>query len=61
MTKKWYRSKTLWTNTIGFVAIISSAIFAREDIAQQIIALEATVLTIINIILRFITKEGLSK
>lgn len=61
MTKKWYRSKTLWTNLIGLAVVIVSVVFAREDIASEILTAEASLLVVINFILRLITNEGLEK
>jgi len=59
--KKWYHSKTLWTNVIGLVAIVVSVVIVREDIAQEILAAEASLLAVINLLLRIITDQGLSK
>ena len=52
MTKKWYASKTLWLNVIGILAII----FGPDIISPEI---EATILSILNFVMRLITKEGL--
>ncbi len=59
--KKFWRSRTLWTNLIGIVVIVVSAITANEDIAQQILAAEASILAVINLILRLLTNQGLEK
>ena len=59
--KKWYRSKTLWTNIIGIVVIIISTVAANEKIAQEVMTAEASILAVINLILRIITKQGLEK
>lgn len=59
--KKWYHSKTLWTNAIGLAAIIVSVVLVREDIAQEILAAEASLLVVINFVLRIITDQGLTK
>lgn len=61
MNKKWYHSKTLWTNLIGLAVIIISVIFVREDIANEVMTAEASILVVINFILRLITNEGLEK
>jgi hypothetical protein len=52
MTKKWYLSKMLWTNIIGIAVII----FGADRITPEI---TGTVLGVINLVLRLITKEGL--
>ena len=59
--KKWYRSKVLWTNLICLVAIIISTVCANEEMAQEILTAEASILVIINLILRAVTKQGLEK
>ena len=59
--KKWYHSKTLWTNAIGVIVILVSTALANEEMGQEIITAEASILAIINLILRMITKQGLEK
>lgn len=59
--KKWYRSRTLWANLIGIVVIIISTVAADPDLAQAILTAEASILALINLVLRIITKEGLEK
>ena len=58
-TKRWFHSKMLWTNLIGLAAIICSAVLVREDIAQEILLVEGSILAIINFVLRLITSKGL--
>lgn len=53
--KKWYASKTVWVNLIGFVgAILAVTGVIENDLAPETIALA---LTVINFILRMVTKE----
>jgi len=59
--KKWYRSKMLYTNIIGIVVIIVSTVLSNEEMAQEILTAEASVLAIINLILRLVTNTGLEK
>jgi len=53
MTKKWYISKTVWLNTLATITIVSQAqwgfVLAPE--------LQGYILTGLNVLLRFITKE----
>ena len=49
--KKWYKSKTVWTNVIAIV--IALGVDLRE---QEVIA----VLALINLVLRIVTKEELT-
>lgn len=51
--KKWYLSKTLWLNVIGIVAII----FTGKEIDPTI---SGSILAVLNMILRLITKEPIS-
>ena len=53
MNKKWYMSKTIWVNTLASIVLIAQAqwgfILAPE--------LQGYILTGVNVLLRFITKE----
>ena len=49
--KKWYKSKTVWTNVIAIV--IALGVDLRE---QEVIA----VLALINLVLRIVTKDELT-
>ena len=51
MMKKWYKSKTVWTNVIAIV--IALGVDLRE---QEVIA----ILALINLVLRIVTKEELT-
>ena len=56
MTKTWYTSKTLWVNAIALIALIVQGMTGFViDIEAQ-----AGLLVVINIILRVITKEGVT-
>ena len=56
--KKWYRSKTIWVNIIAIVVMVSVNLGAVE-VSQEIATAEASILGVINLILRLVTKEGL--
>lgn len=53
MTKKWYASKTVWVNTLATIALIAQAQFGFV-LAPE---LQGYILTGVNVLLRFITKE----
>jgi len=55
MSKKWYYSKTIWANIL--VGIISVAGILPTEWQQGILP----VVAVLNIILRSITKEGITK
>lgn len=52
--KTWFLSKTLWVNAIALVAMVVQGITGNEIIS---IELQATILAVINMILRFVTKK----
>lgn len=54
--KVWWQSKTVWVNIVAGIALIAQAITGTQvmDADQQ-----ATILVVINIILRFVTKAPL--
>ena len=58
--KKWYHSKMLYANVIGIAVILLSA-FGLENISTEVVAGEAAILGVINLILRSITNQGLEK
>ena len=55
-TKRWYTSKTLWLNLLAIAALVAQAEFGYILDAEA----QAAILAIINLILRIITKKGLS-
>lgn len=53
--KKWYLSKTLWVNVISLVALL-----LQEQIGFALTTEEtAGILVVINLVMRFITKQPL--
>ena len=53
--KLWYTSKTIWIN---FIALVSAILVGTGVIGVEISPeTQATILVVINFILRFITKE----
>lgn len=50
----WYLSKTLWVNLIAFVAMITQTVTGHIVISME---LQAMALTVVNVILRAITKK----
>ena len=55
-TKRWYTSKTLWVNLLAIAALGVQTEFGYILDAEA----QAALLAIINLILRIITREGLS-
>jgi len=57
MGKSIWTSKTFWTNLIAISAIIAQGMTGKQIIDPEI---QASILAVINIILRAITKEPIS-
>ena len=55
-SKKWYQSRTLWTNIIAVFAVPIAVKFGIEITAEDSVA----ILALINLALRVITKQPLS-
>ena len=53
MNKAWYKSKTVWTNIIALIGVI---FFSKEFDAATV----GIVLTVVNFLLRLITKENVA-
>lgn len=54
-TKKFFKSKTLWINVLAFIAFIvqnHTGFVISEELQMQ-------ALTLVNILLRFVTKEAI--
>jgi len=54
--KKWYSSKTLWANGLAFAAIVFQLILDQEVIGAEA---QVAILSLLNVILRIITKESI--
>ena len=55
-TKRWYTSKTLWVNLLAIVAFGVQTEFGYVLDAEA----QAVILATINLLLRIVTKKGLS-
>jgi hypothetical protein len=55
--KKWYLSKTLWVNVVALVAIIAQGVTGKDVLAPEV---QGSILAIINLILRAVTKQQLT-
>lgn len=53
--KPWYKSRTFWANVVSLVAIVLSTEFGITITAEEV----AAIMSVINIILRALTSEGL--
>lgn len=50
----WYLSKTLWVNAIALVAMIVQGVTGKIVISME---LQVTILAVVNMILRLVTKQ----
>ena len=58
MSKKWYVSKTLWTNVVAGIAAVSTAFGLELGLdAETQVAIVGGVMALINIVLRLVTKN----
>lgn len=55
--KKWYDSKTVWVNGVLFAGSIVQAVTGHNIITPDV---QASIITIINLILRAVTKEKIT-
>ena len=59
--KKWYKSKTLWVNIVIGLAGMLEAILNNGTLSTNEVSALSTICAIINIVLRAVTKEKLTK
>jgi len=52
--KKWYTSKTLWANALAFIAVAIQIVSGKTIFSPEA---QIMVLTVINTILRLVTKD----
>lgn len=50
----WYASKTLWVNALALAAMIAQGVTGHILISME---LQASILGVINMVLRFVTKK----
>lgn len=55
--KNWYESKTLWVNLLALVAIVVQGVTGKEYLSVET---QGVVLTVINMLLRVITKHEIN-
>lgn len=53
--KHWYASKTLWVNTLAFVALVVQNFVGFVIGPEE----QAAILAVVNLILRAVTSKGL--
>jgi hypothetical protein len=53
MEKKWYASKTLWSNAVAIAAIVIQGLTGKEVLSLET---QGVILGVVNMALRLITK-----
>lgn len=56
-TTAWWASRTLWVNAIAIAAMVAQGVTGKVLINME---LQATILGVINMVLRFVTKTPIS-
>jgi len=57
MAKKWYASKTLWSNAVMLGGSITLNVTGVDLITPEV---QASIIVVINLILRVVTKEEIT-
>lgn len=60
-TKHFYASKTLWVNFVAIAGIVVNSIWGIELDAEVQAAMATSILAVVNIILRFVTKTSVGR
>lgn len=59
--KHWYQSKTVIFNVVSGIVAIAGSLSTGGDIPPNVQNIFATIVTVGNVILRFVTKEPIGK
>lgn len=57
MAKKWYNSKTLWTNAIMLAGVIILNATGKDILTPEV---QSAIVIVINVVLRVVTKEEIT-
>jgi hypothetical protein len=62
MTKKWYKSKTLWTNIVTGLVVIAAVfgVTPDEELAEQLTGILIIINPFVNMLLRATTDTALT-
>lgn len=55
--KKWYTSKTVWSNFIMLIGVIVLNTTGKNILTPEV---QAAIITVVNLLLRIITKEEIT-
>lgn len=55
--KKWYVSKTLWSNALMLVGVIALNATGKDILTPEV---QAAILVVVNVVLRIVTNEEIT-
>ena len=55
--KKWYASKTIWTNAVMLIGVIILNTTGKNLLTPEV---QVSIVTVINVILRVVTNEEIT-
>ena len=55
--KKWYASKTVWSNFIMLIGVVVLNTTGKNLLTPEV---QAAIITVVNLLLRIITKEEIT-
>jgi hypothetical protein len=59
--KKWYLSKTFWFNVIAIVVMVLGSFGYTGEVPEEWAAIVPAIIAIVNLILRFVTKQPVGR
>jgi uncharacterized membrane protein len=59
-SKKWWTSKTLWFNFLAFVVAVATGFGYTGELPEDWAVFVPAVIAVINLILRWVTKQPIS-
>ena len=62
MPKEWYKSKVFWFNVLAIIVLIASAFgFGEFEPDPQWVEVGGVLISVINLLLRFLTQQPLAR
>ena len=59
-SKPFYKSKTFWFNALAFVSAVAASYGFTGELAPELQPFVVPAVTLINVVLRFVTKQGVT-
>jgi len=62
MPKEWYKSKVFWFNVLALIVMLAGAFgFGEFQPDEQWVEVGAVLISVINLVLRFLTQQPLAR